>query len=260
MSTMWEDKATTRQGGQSAIETLDRSASGEEPLIIKYPDSFESFLREQRALSDLRGDPRVVKLEYVEEDDRALYLAKAPGDPISELIRYEDFSEDEAALVIHEVAATLEFIHSYGQAGYVHYDVSPANIFWDRENQEVTVIDFGTAYKVDSIPADYSSQEIGTPLYMSPEKLLKQPEFGQAADMYALGAIWYEMLTGSPPFNPDIGNLKRQILNDEPLQLRQASPETNGMIMRLLDKTPGNRPVAAELRQWFEERQQAQVA
>ena len=232
-------------GGQSAFELID-----EGNIFVKKPHRTDAFIREREALNNLKDNSRIVEVLYVDDDNHYLHLKKAPGISLTDFIKYEMPLPGEVNSIIQEVAEVLMFMHS-PERDYVHYDLSSDNIFWDRKEHEVTVIDFGTAYHLGDHPKEYLEDDIGTPVYMSPEKLNHEPNFGKEADMYALGVIWYELFSGSVPFSPNIGNLKRQILNDDPIPLKSVTDKTNHMIMSLLDKDPKKRPTAKELVEWF---------
>ncbi len=226
----------------------------ENALIIKIPQTLEEFRRERDALELLQADKRVVRLLKSDDTNRELHLLAAPGETLEQLIKYDSFTEAEANQIVHQVALTLNYIHNQGEDGFVHYDISPSNILWDRAEQEVTVIDFGTAYRLKDIPTEYSEHPVGTPLYMAPEKLDLQPELGKASDIFSVGAIWYELISGSPPFDPALGNIKEQIKRCEPYELRRVSPEVGELIQRMLSKDASLRPTASEVVNWFEER------
>lgn len=242
-----------RIGGQSSF-LIQSALDGNSQLFIKHPDSAQAFRRELNALNDLKDSNRIVRLESVDNNKRSLTLAAAPGRRLDELVQFEGaLSREESRKIIHQLVEALDFMHSYQGIGYVHYDLSPANIFWDRKTEQLTIIDFGTAYKLSEIPKEYRDTVIGTPLYLSPEKINRSPEHGTASDMFALGAIWYELLSGSPPFEPAVGRLEDQILRHEPLPLRRTDPETSAMVMKLLSKNAGDRPTASDVLRWIGE-------
>jgi len=131
---------------------------------------------------------------------------------------------------------------------YVHYDISPSNIII-KPDGAIKLIDFGTAFTSDSIPNHYHTEEIGTPRYMSPQKLAPSPspEFGKESDVYAMGALGYTMLAGMEPFHEALGDLRRQIRFDIPINIGCDNAELEGLILSCLEKQPQNRPTAYEL-------------
>ncbi len=152
------------------------------------------------------------------------------------------------------VCAVLEEAHA---AGVIHRDVKPANIFLHRENGRVVVklVDFGIAKlsghaEVGEITS--VGRLLGTPVYMSPERLLGQPYDGRA-DVYALAMTLYEALSGRLPFDLPQGSLGSLILacvNEAPLPLRRARPDVpaavDAVVMRALAKHPSDRPTVRE--------------
>jgi serine/threonine-protein kinase len=180
--------------------------------VLKVPKTPAEFKRERDALSELDCPDRIIRLVAVDSKQRCLKLEYAPGESLKQILERDGrIDEAETYQIMNDVVGALQFMHSYPAAGYVHYDITAGNVIWDRQEQDATVIDFGTTYRLDRIPTEYEKELIGTPLYCSPEKWCCRPTEGKASDMFALGVLWYELLHGFAPFDPVYGNLRRQI-------------------------------------------------
>jgi hypothetical protein len=149
--------------------------------------------------------------------------------------------------IIAGAASGLQAAHD---AGLVHRDIKPANLLLARDGT-VKITDFGISYAADSAPMTASGMLVGTAGYMAPERLGAGPVTG-AADLYALGIVGYESLTGSPPFTGtplEIAVAHR----DQPLPPLPASVPAGvvGLIGALIAKDPGARPASAgDVAQW----------
>ncbi|TQN42678.1 serine/threonine-protein kinase [Blastococcus colisei] len=156
--------------------------------------------------------------------ERIAYLVMelVEGDPLSTRFSEEGaLAPADALSVLRQAAAALAEAH---RAGVVHRDVKPANILIDRDGQ-VKLTDFGIAWSAASVPITRTGQVIGTPQYMSPEQAAGEPP-RPASDVYALGLVGYESLTGRAAFdgdNPVTIALKQ--VQQEPEPLPAAIPE-----------------------------------
>lgn len=132
------------------------------------------------------------------------------------------------------------------EQGIVHRDVKPANLFVMTGGRRLRVMDFGVAKAVDSSSISITGVRVGTPRYMSPEQIQGNQEIGPAADLYALGAVMYEVFTGNPVFeDEDLMPLLLNHLSEEPIPLRDIDPtiprEVEEVVLRLLAKNPKER-------------------
>ena len=157
-------------------------------------------------------------------------------------------SFDAAARLIATVARAVEHLHAHG---IVHRDLKPSNILLDRDEQPY-VTDFGLAKVfVPGSEATVTGVIAGTPSYMAPEQAAgRRAEIGPAADIYSLGAVLYELLTGAPPFRQESPlDTLLDILGREPPYPRQVNPrvprELELICLKCLAKSPAERYVSA---------------
>lgn len=149
-----------------------------------------------------------------------------------------------AARVMHVVAQTAAGLAAAHEAGLVHRDIKPANLLITRTGQ-VKITDFGIAHAADSAPLTRTGTVVGTPAYLAPERVAGASGTS-AADLYALGIVAYECLTGERPFGGDplaavAAHRQRplpRLPDDAPAQVRE-------LITALTQKDPGERPSSA---------------
>jgi serine/threonine protein kinase len=159
---------------------------------------------------------------------------------------------DEVLRLMIQACAGLHAAHT---AGVIHRDVKPSNLFIIDEGKRLKLMDFGVA-KVQGAGLSLSNVDarIGTPRYMSPEQIQGGVAVGPPADLYALGAVMYETLTGRRVFEEDdLVPLLLSHLSEPPTPLRKHAPhvpaDIEAIVMRLLQKKPSRRfPDANDLR------------
>src|SRR5262249_12458837 len=121
----------------------------------------------------------------------------------------------EAARLVRQVALGLAAAH---ERGLIHRDIKPANLMLEKGPGRVKITDFGLARGVE-VPAGGSSQServVGTPAYMSPEQLTSPGQSDARSDIYSLGVVLYELLTGERPFRGLPHLILQQVVHDEP--------------------------------------------
>ncbi|HEY6114871.1 MAG TPA: serine/threonine-protein kinase, partial [Candidatus Dormibacteraeota bacterium] len=220
----------------------------------------ERFLREVQIAAKLQH-PHILTLIDSGEADGFLYyvMPYVDGETLrARLAREGEFPVGDAVRVLREVADALAYAH--GQ-GVVHRDVKPENVM--LSGRHALVMDFGVAKAVSEATGRQSLTTVGvalgTPTYMSPEQATADPHVDHRADIYALGVMAYELLTGRPPFT---GNTPQQVIAAHVTQAaepvtrhRAAVPAPLAeLVMRCLEKKPADRPQSAqELLERFEE-------
>lgn len=189
-----------------------------EPHIVVNPDAVERFHREARAAAGLRS-PHVVQIldHGVDDATQAPFIAMEllEGESLAQrLERLQRLSPEETARVLSHVSRALSRAH---ESGIVHRDLKPDNVFIVRNDDEevAKVLDFGIAKSQGALGADSATRTgavMGTPYYMSPEQISGAKNVDFRADLWALGVIACECLTGTRPFDAEtIGGLALKI-------------------------------------------------
>jgi serine/threonine-protein kinase len=213
------------------------------------------FQREAEAIARL-SHPNIVAVYEVGEHDGRPFLALefCPGGSLADRLDGTPLPAGEAARLVQTLARAMQAAHD---AQVVHRDLKPANVLLAADGTP-RVTDFGLARNLDAAgagpAATQSGAVLGTPSYMAPEQASgRSREVGPAADVYALGAILYECLTGRPPFKAvTVIDTLMQVLNDEPVPPRQLQSQTprdlETICLKCLRKEPARRyGSAAEL-------------
>jgi protein kinase-like protein len=214
--------------------------------LATVPDVRERFLREARALAQI-SSPRVVQIYdlWQEGDRQFLSMELCEGDSLeSRLKKTGRFPALEAARLGAQIAEALASAHG---RGVIHRDLKPANVLFSGD--DIKVADFGLARMGDA-GMTQEGAVMGTPLYMSPEQA-RGAALDARADLYALGCVLFEMLSGKPPYS---GTMEAVLLAhtspEPPPALDPAaigSPEPLcALVSRLLAKDPAGRPGGAK--------------
>ena len=145
------------------------------------------------------------------------------GPSLSALVRDRPLPPRRAAAYVQQAAETIAYAH---QQGILHRDLKPSNILIDAIGR-VKITDFGLAGRIEADQSlTRSGQILGTPSYMSPEQAEGKRELvGPQSDVYSLGAVLYELLTGHPPFRADSAvETLHQVVTAEPAGARAVNP------------------------------------
>lgn len=206
------------------------------------------FLREARAAAKLRH-PNIVAIHEVCEDDSEVFIVSELIDGVSlkEWLQTHKLTPAAAAQLITKLAQAVQHAHD---KKIIHRDLKPANVLMDQQG-EPHVGDFGLAKRDASEESiSVSGQIIGTPAYMAPEQASgNHPAIDVRTDVYALGAIFYELLTGVRPFRGEVGVLLELVKNAPPEAPRKIKPDIpkdlEAICLKCLAKDPGKRYASA---------------
>jgi serine/threonine protein kinase len=152
----------------------------------------------------------------------------------------------EAAHFVEQLAGALQHAHNHG---VVHRDVKPSNVFFAADGR-IVLGDFGVAYDVHQADLSDPGTTVGTYAYMAPEQITADGKITGQSDVYSLGCVAYEMLTGKPPFaGANFAQIWDQHLHAIPRSLREAGVDCpdwlDHLVMRMLAKDPHKRPFNA---------------
>jgi serine/threonine protein kinase len=231
----------TRLEREVAIKVVRRKAFPEE----KIERILKRFEREAKALAKLNHTNIVPIIDSGEEEGTPyLVMGYIPGGTLKEHLRGKPLTWEEAAQLLAPIARALAYSH---KQGIVHRDIKPSNILITEEN-ELMLTDFGIARVLQSketLDLTGTGMGVGTPEYMAPEQGLGN-KVDHRADIYALGIVLYEMITGRKPFQADtpMAVVIKQI-NDplpRPTQFTPDLPkEVEQILLKALAKDPENR-------------------
>jgi serine/threonine-protein kinase len=220
-----------------AIKVLKEEYTGD-------PGFLQRFRAEARHTALLNHVGIANVFDYGEEEGSAyLVMELVPGQPLSSIIEHEQvLSPDRTLSMIAQTARALSVAHAQG---LVHRDIKPGNLLIMPDGR-VKVTDFGIARLADQVPLTQTGQVMGTAQYLAPEQATGQTATG-ASDIYSLGVIGYECLTGHRPFSGEsqIAIALAQV-NDAPPPLPETLPKpVRALLMSMLAKDPKNRPADA---------------
>lgn len=220
-----------------AIKVLKEEYTGD-------PGFLQRFRAEARHTALLNHVGIANVFDYGEEAGSAyLVMELVPGHPLSGILEKEQvLSPDMTLSIIAQTARALAVAHAQG---LVHRDIKPGNLLITPDNR-VKVTDFGIARLADQVPLTQTGQVMGTAQYLAPEQATGQTATG-SSDIYSLGVIGYECLTGHRPFSGEsqIAIALAQV-NDAPPPLPETLPTpVRALLMSMLAKDPKNRPANA---------------
>ena len=228
-------------GGMGVVVSAFRTDL-EQRVAVKFlgsaaaerPDASERFRREARAAAKIRSEhvARVLDVGTLDTGLPYMVMEFLEGNDIAdELRRLGRLPMLEAVEFVLQAIEALAEAHA---AGVVHRDLKPGNLFLARRadgSRRVKVLDFGiskalTGSSVEELSLTKTAALIGSPLYMAPEQMRSAKDVDTRADIWSLGAMLYEMLTGEPPYTGEsIPQLCAALLHDDPIPLRQHRPE-----------------------------------
>lgn len=225
--------------------------------LTRTNQNHSRLLREARAISQINHPNIATIYDYGETQDGHPFIAMEyiEGETLADILKRKSLSVSYSVEIIAAVAAALAEAHG---KGIIHRDIKPSNIIINKRG-EVKVLDFGLAKQIegfaqvdvtDSVQgyAETQTREgvvVGTPLYLSPEQALGGP-IDQRSDIFSLGSVFYECLTGQPPFQaPSIIEICARIIRDEPILPSkinsEITKEVDSIVIKSLAKDPDKR-------------------
>jgi len=248
-------------GGMSRLFLADDLALGRRVVVKLLPPELaidldaDRFRREIQIAAQLQH-PHIVPVLTAGESDGLLYYTMpfVPGQSLRERLKSGELPIAEAVYVLRDVVEALAYAH---RSGVVHRDIKPGNVL--LADGGALVVDFGIGKALagshvateDATGAATGGTVFGTAAYMAPELAAGDPATDHRADLYAVGVVAYELLTGAPPF---AGRPARELLaahaleQPVPVERRRASvpPALASLVMRCLEKSPADRPQSAD--------------
>ncbi len=232
-----------------AVKVLKRKFAQEKVAIKR-------FLREARAASKLSHPNTITVYDFGQTDDGFLYMVmeRLGGRPLCDVLDEETrLTPARAVHIISQICDSLAQAH---ERGIQHRDLKPENIFVDAtagNPDHVKVLDFGIAkmHEEDGSRATATGMVCGTPAYMSPEQAMGKDIDGRS-DVYAMGILLYELLTGQPPFDGDAAmEIMLKQLNEEPPdfapEVASVVPaDLKAVLLEMMAKAPADRPQGCE--------------
>jgi serine/threonine-protein kinase len=216
-----------------------------EQLQQEGRDAEARFLREAQSAGRL-SHPNIVTIYDVGEADGSAYIAMEflTGATLREVMDKGPMPLDLALETAQQMADALAFAHAHG---VIHRDVKPANVMISGGQGRIKLTDFGIAHLANSDHTQ-AGQMLGSPRYMSPEQAMGR-ELDGRSDMFSLGAVLYEMLTGHYAFDGDnLPMIVYRVIHDTPVAAATLRPNLSAALCELLDrllsKDPGARPDA----------------
>jgi serine/threonine protein kinase/formylglycine-generating enzyme required for sulfatase activity len=230
-----------RQVGLNRLVAVKMILAG----VYASSDGLGRFRTEAEAVASLQH-PNIVQIHEIGENAGAPYftLEYVEGGTLAQKLGGAPQPAQQAAETAETLARAVESAH---RRGVVHRDLKPSNVLVAADGQ-LKITDFGLAKRLEEDAGHTRSGEIlGTPSYMAPEQASGRPsEIGPACDVYALGAILYELLTGRPPFRGPTGlDTLMQVIHDDPVPPRQLQSKTprdlETICLKCLEKDPQRR-------------------
>ncbi|OJJ00370.1 hypothetical protein ASPVEDRAFT_561573 [Aspergillus versicolor CBS 583.65] len=208
--------------------------------ITVHKKLVEQTKTERTILESVNRHPFVVKLFYAFQDHERLYLVleyAQGGELFTHLAMERMFDEDAAAFYMAEMVLALEHLHQ--NVGVIYRDLKPENCLLDHEGHLI-LTDFGLS-KIALDDDDRCNSSLGTIEYMAPEVVQGKP-YGKACDWWSLGALGYDLLTGSPPFKANNhAKLQEKIIKQKLVLPYYLGPDAKDLLTRLLRKEPSKR-------------------
>lgn len=240
-----------QSGGMGLIfRSRDRQTNRAVALKLLQRESnsaeVDRFMTEARTLSELRHPAIVSYIAHGISSEGQAYLVMEwlEGEDLAQRLRRMRMSVAEVVTLLNCVGAALQVAH---QAGIVHRDIKPSNLFLrNGQIDQVTLIDFGLARRtLAGSRASHTGAVVGTPEYMAPEQARGDRHVGPSADIFSLGCVTFECLTGQPPFvSEHIAAVLAKILFEEAPPLNISLPDLPESLCKLVSRMLAKNPLA----------------
>ncbi len=244
--------------GGMAIVYLAKHVATHEQIALKVlprqftfdPEFLGRFRREAQTARALSHPAIVAVLDHGDDDDQPyIAMRHMSGGTLADRMLRGKLSDAQIRQIVQQIGSALDHIHN---AGLIHRDLKPNNILFDEHNNAY-LADFGVAKMTLASAALTTATYVGTPAYMSPEQATARGDVDLRSDVYGLGVIVYEMLTGKPPYTADTPfGLSLAHLNDPIPLISPIRPDLgragDGVLRMALAKRPHERyPTAGRL-------------
>ena len=241
---------TVGEGAASRVFLARAVDSGSE-VVVKQLYAYrpgdvltERLQREAAIMTDLRH-PHIARVfDYIELADSSYLVGEyLPGGSLADRLANQiTISEKQACLWCRDALQAIHYVH---QIGVLHRDLKPANLMLD-EHENIKVTDFGVARIFRGARLTRVGESVGTPAYMSPEQIVNPDQVYHSADVYSMGVVLYELLTGRLPFDAETEfALLEMIIRQPPTPIRvinsRLSERLEGIVLRTLEKDPARR-------------------
>lgn len=221
------------------------------PTVSADPTHVKRIFREALAAAQIEH-PNIGRILDVRQDGKRYYLVMSyiEGKTLAEWLEQgRSFSVEEAVALVASLCKTVQVAHD---AGIIHRDLKPANVMI-REGGDPIIMDFGMARRFDGMESllTPSGAIVGTPGYMAPEQITSDAAgIGPGCDIYALGIILYELVTGWQPFAGNLATLLGSIVSDPPTPPRKHCPDLDASLeqicLKCLEKDSSHRYESAK--------------
>lgn len=235
------------EGGMGSVylcehETLGRKAAVKilHPEYAANKEVISRFKREAKTLSELKHPNIVEILDFGVQDEKPfLIMEYIEGQPLDEYIAKVTgpIEEKDAITIMTQILKAVQLAH---EKGIIHRDLKPSNVIINRK-KEIKILDFGIAKKLGS--DDYNKtrigQKLGTLPYMSPEQVKGLSDISYSTDIYSLGVLLYQMVTGKPPYGDNLTeyDISKNVVEFPLPRIKEVYPNAKNYFQAIIDKS-----------------------